>query len=114
MTAPIIHFGVLFLGFCFLLHKSYVVVDISLLTSAVTVTFADAAVQVQFIPAPPVPSMQVPVLPQSRFFMQCHMPAWPSNVVLVPLQLLTPVQLSPGIIPVPLPVVPPQLCPKPV
>ena len=44
------------------------------------------------------------------------MPARPSNVVLVPPQLLTPVQLSSptGIIPVPLPVVPPQLCPKPV
>jgi hypothetical protein len=74
---PITHFGVLFLGFCFLLHKSYAVVDISLLTLAVMVTFTDAVVQVQFIPAPPVPSMQVPVFAQSRFFPQCHMPARP-------------------------------------
>ena len=43
-----------------------------------------------------------------------RMPAQPLNVILVPPQLLTPVQLSPGIIQVPLPVVPPQLCPKPV
>ena len=65
VTDPTIHFGVLFLGFFFLLHKSFVVVDNSPSTSAVMVTFADAAVQVQFIPAPPVPSMQVPVLLQS-------------------------------------------------
>ena len=52
---PIIQLGVLFLGFCFLLYKSYVIVDNASMTLALMVTFVDASVQVHFIPAPPVP-----------------------------------------------------------
>ena len=53
---------------------------------ATLVTFSDAAVQVQSIPAPPSPFLQVPVplcLPP-RLLMQCPMiPARPSNLAIV-------------------------------
>ena len=67
--------------------------------------------QVQFIPAPPAPFMQVTVLPQiplpQPFMQYAVMPAQPSNVVIVPPQLHSPapIKLSPGLNPITLPVI---------
>ena len=60
---PSLHLGVLVLGLLYLLHKFFLVDAPPLASPAVdTVTFVDAATQVQSILAPPVP-MQVPVYP---------------------------------------------------
>ena len=60
---PSLHLGVLVLGLLYLLHKFFLVDVPPLASPAVhAVTFVDAAIQVQSIPAPPVP-MRVPVYP---------------------------------------------------
>ena len=60
---PSLHLGVLVLGLLYLLHKFFLVDAPPLASPAVhAVTFVDAAIQVQSIPAPPVP-MQVLVYP---------------------------------------------------
>ena len=60
---PFLHLGVLVLGLLYLLHKFFLVGAPPLASSAVhAVTYVDAAIQVQSIPAPPV-TMRVPVYP---------------------------------------------------
>ena len=82
---PVVHFGVLLLGSFYLLVKSYCGME-KPPALATLVTFSDAVVQVQSIPAPPSPFLQVPVplrLPP-RLLMQCPMiPARPSNLAIV-------------------------------
>ena len=60
VLGPVVHFAVLFLGTPFLLCESCRLVDAPPPALATLVACADAAVQVQFIPAPPAPFIQVP------------------------------------------------------
>ena len=60
---PSLHLGVLVIGLLYLLHEFFLGDAPPLASPAVhTITFMDAAIQVQSIPAPPVP-MQIPVYP---------------------------------------------------